>query len=111
MVPDGPPESVWERALDAAYAAPEEDTSPDDPHAAESDAPDTDVLASAGNDEGPDTSIPHRDSAVAPSWDEGLGPDNGDTSHSDAGPHGGDHWDCGDHVDDGLPGSGDDVGY
>lgn len=110
MVPEGPPESVWERALDAAFAAPD-DAAPDDPEPAETDAPDADVLASAGSDDGPDTPIPHHDSEVAPSWDEGLGSDTNDLSHGDANPYAGDQLPYGDHAGDGLPGSGDDAGY
>lgn len=110
MVPDGPPESVWERALDAAYAAAEDDAAPDDP-SPDSDEPEaqgSDLLAS-GTDEDPDATA-HHDS-MSPTWAEGLGPDHADGSHGDGMPHGGDGPDYGSDVSDGIPSSGDEAGY
>lgn len=105
MVPDGPPEAVWERALDAAYAAPEEDPAPDDPSPAhaESDT-NADFVASGGEDVEPGPATLHHGSAAS-AWDEGLGSENGDASHGDDGP------DYGDGVGDAHSGVGDDVGY
>lgn len=100
LVPEGPPESVWERALDAVYAAAGQDTGPEDasPGPAVPGTENADLLAAGGDDSNSDPTT-HDDGSAAPAWNAGQGPDGGN------GPE------RGDDAGDGLPGDGDDLGY
>jgi hypothetical protein len=100
MVPDGPPESVWERALDAAYATTEQDAVPDEasPDVAVSATEEAHLLTPDGDDSDVDPTA-HDDGSVASAWDPGQEPDGGEGADgsNDAG--------------DGLLGGSDDLGY
>jgi hypothetical protein len=113
MVPDGPPDSVWERALDAAYSTAEQDASTDDasPEPAAPGTEDADFLAANGD--GSDSApMADHDGPASTAWDGGDGPhaghdvgDGPDGGYDDGdGPH------AGHDVGDGLSGGGDDDG-
>lgn len=119
IVPEGPPESVWERALDAAFANTEPDAIPDDepPDPAGPGMlhdPAADFLQT-DDDAGHSHPMTHDDGSAGTAWDDGSGvPDAGhDAGH---GFTGGGHGlpDGSEGLPDGseeLPGGGDDAGY
>lgn len=112
LVPGGPPESVWERALDAAFTHPDQDDVPDDAFA-ESAGPGM-VLDPAvdflPNDDHAVDSHPttHDDSSAGTAWDDGNGGPDGGHDAGDGIPDSGHGLtDSG----DGFTGTGDDAGY
>jgi hypothetical protein len=116
VVPEGPPESVWERALDAAFASTEQDAVPDDepPDSARAGIlqdPSVDFLQT---DDDAGHHPAHDDSSADSAWEEEngvplAGHDDGDEL-PDSGhgfPYGSDGLTDG---SDGLTGGGDDAG-
>ncbi|MDQ1058393.1 hypothetical protein QFZ23_002294 [Arthrobacter globiformis] len=96
LVPDGPPESVWERAVDAVYAAAEQDSAQDDPSAGAvvSGPEDAGILAMSGDEDHSDAT--HDNDSGTPDWDNRQGHDR-------------DAVEGGDDDGDGIPGGGDDL--
>lgn len=119
IVPEGPPESVWERALDAAFASTHQDPVPDDepPDSATPGMlhdPGADFLQT-DHDAGDSHPATHHDNSAGAAWEDGNGDPHAGHDVGDGLPDSGHGFpDDSDGLTDGSgghTGGGDDVGY